>query len=538
MGHGKNFNIVPMFVNLPLLNNGDNENPHEEHSKTDDQNPKHLKSNAAPLFDKKWNDAQAAQRRNNLTTLLPNNEPAPTGRTNQQGKFAELSTNPSSPLHSESGQHSSNTLQHSETVLPTMRSTVLSPQTNSSAQNNLPAQNQQSNNLLKQSWQDLVNNASQHQDFENFRHESPKFWDSVVKMSELRTVETYINGQVEPRVTSRYGELLQILNRQGGAAHLENFLNNLPSGEREVFLARYQINQTFGANELFAGRGIMPDVSGRFPLQVFLSENGKNLQVPVNTLIGLFGGDAVAIATGKTAALFEQNGFAASYQFLLNPKSAALLSLSLALYQNINALLSIDELTPEAFLQKAASEFVAPALTQNQARASSKNTFEKAETENVIISKRFSDETLVGGALINGALKTIEKYRQAKYTVASFPAGSDDSPYGFGFAAGATGAMMGATIGSVVPLAEKSVGEILGFASSVVVGLTDAGIRTLGANALVSLITSGVQSFLNASGIERKSLPEGAPDKFLGAANSFESDLQNSFFNHPILVSK
>ena len=43
---------------------------------------------------------------------------------------------------------------------------------------------------------------------------------------------------------------------------------------------------------------------------------------------------------------------------------------------------------------------------------------------------------------------------------------------------------MGATVGCIVPLAERSVGEILGFAASVVVGLTDSGLRALGVNTL------------------------------------------------------
>ena len=471
------FKTIHTLGNLPPLTADADNNSLESNPNNTDGDTGNLKINAALLFARTWNQAQAAQRRNDLTAQLPNNEP----------------------------------------VIPNTRDPILQPQT------------EQANDLLKQSWQDLVSLASQHKDLESFHNASTEFWDKVVAMSELRTTETYINGRLEPRAASRYGKLLEMLNRQGGAAHLENFLNNLPPGEKEVFLARYQINQTFGANELFAGRGIATDIKGQFPLNVFLSANGKNPQLSAGLILGLSGGDAPAF--GRDEAFHEQNIFTANFHFLLNSKSAALLGLSLALHQNINALLSISELTPEAFLPKAALESAAlPNHTNNR------ETFGKSETISAADAKRFADGALVAGALISGALKTAEKYRKNKSSVGA-PRGFDNAAINFSFAAGATGALMGATVGCVVPLAEKSVGEILGFATSVVVGLTDAGLRSLGANTLISLISSGVQSFLDGSVGNQKSLPNGAPEKFLNDAKTLENHLRKHIDNRPLIIS-
>ena len=442
-------------------------------SESDEQATQSLKINAAPLFDKKWNDAQAAQLRNNLANLLPGNE----------------------------------------TFAGGARDSILMRQT------------EQANNLLKQSWNDLINLAAQHRDLESFHQETAEFWESVVVMSVLRTVETYVNGQLEPRVVSRYGELLGILNNQGGAARLEDFLLSLPAGERDVFLARYQISQTFGAGYLFAGRsGVAPDQNGRFPLKVFLFANGKNLQMPVNPMLGIYAGENFATS--------EQKSFAADFRFLLNPASASLLGLSLAFYQNVNAFISINELTAETFLQKAGDESAAA----HHELSKSKNNLEKAATNRQLTAE--NNERTVGAALIGGALKTIEEYRQKKYSAVGFEGGFENSRFEFGFAAGATGAIMSATIGCIAPLAEKTIGEVVGFAASVVLGLTDTGLRSLGANALVLLVTSGVQIFLDASSAPRKTLTgkKTASQNFPDAAQILETNLNNNTFNHPALI--
>lgn len=302
---------------------------------------------------------------------------------------------------------------------------------------------------------------------------------------------------------------------------METFLASLPPGEREVFQARYQINQTFGASELFAGgRGIALDENGQFPLRVFLSSNNIAADFPLlRSALGL----------GLSNLSAEEIQLLLNSQFLFSGGSAALLGLSLALYQNAGAMLSLKDVAIERFMaQGMASEQSSAPLALAQSILENGKVYDAAA--------RRAMEGWIAGALISGALNVIEKYRKASYQpidVWMDDEAADDA--GFRFSAGATGAMMGATIGCVVPLAEKSATEVLGFASSVVVGLKDSGLRSLGANALVSVITSGVQNFLNASSVDvsRKSLTDGSPSKFLNEAKPqsiFEDDLRERLF--------
>jgi hypothetical protein len=211
--------------------------------------------------------------------------------------------------------------------------------------------------------------------------------------------------------------------------------------------------------------------------------------------------------------------------------------LGLALCQNINALLTLDEIVQEMFVPKSSPEALAP-KTLNETmtpRLNTKNSGENSETINAAATKR-AGEMLAAGALINGALATLERYAKVKRQSLDLWADAKADDNGFRFSAGATGAMMGATVGCVVPLAEKGIGEILGFASSVVVGLTDSGLRSLGANALVSVITSGVQTFLNVSVVSQNGLTAGdaAANTFLNAAQAtelIEIDLRDEVFN-------
>ena len=425
-------------------------------------------------------------------------------------------------------------------------------------------QPEQAKNLLNQTWDGLVNNAKEHKDLAAFRDKPKQFWNDVRQMSEIRVVETYVNGKAEPRAVSRYGELFRQLERHGG--RLETFLTTLPPGERKVFEARYQMNRTFGASNLFVGSGIALDKRGDFPVRVFLSLNGKNVELPPHAIISLLNGKTVEIAPrsimnspdgkifnfsspqtvsnapdgdffGGEIALLENASIFTNGEVLLNAKSAALLSLSLALYQNISVMLPLTDVAPEIVPQNQPGD-LSPKTTnapneQIAGRTANRTTLENGK-QNVNLSHR-TNEANVAGALINGALTTIDKYRKSRYSAAGASAKTDSKNIGFGFSAGATGSMMGATVGCIVPLAEKSVGEILGFAASVVVGLTDNGLRSLGVNTLVSVITTGAQIFLSAaSGSTRANQTNESAPKALNAAEAkslFEDDLRQTIFN-------
>ncbi len=599
----------------------------EVHSAPQSELPKreNPKQNAPLLFDKKWQNAQAKDLKHNLTTIISGGDKKQSAE-NHRGNPAQtkahssgekpLPNAPSQP--SQANKHQTNEAKNANTHLteqaknssahlteqaknlntrPTTEqaknsSAHLTEQTKNLIKHQpehtrdlnthrseqpktlntyLPEQAkslnkhqpEQAKNLLNQTWDSLVNTAKEHRDLATFRDKPKQFWDNVRQMSEIRVVETYVNGKSEPRAVSRYGELFRQMERHGG--RLETFLATLPPGERNVFEARYQINRTFGADNLFVGSGIALDRRGDFPVRVFLSQNGKNVELPPHAIISLLNGKNVEISPrsimnllngknlnsslpqtisgapggdffGEGIALPENAAIFTNGAVLLNAKSAALLSLSLALYQNIQVMLPLTDVAAEIVPQNQPDDFMPKALNlpndRLKARASNQAAFENANrSENVL--KR-TNEGNVAGALINGALTTIDEYRKSRYQ-AEAPAKIDSTNIGFGFSAGATGAMMGATVGCIVPLAEKSVGEVLGFAASVVVGLTDSGLRSLGVNTLVSVITTGAQIFLTAStsGIQ-KNAPGESDQKVLnaaGAATFFEEDLRQTIFN-------
>lgn len=461
---------LPSFVRNGQTLNGEVFTPQNLDSA---ENPK---QNAALLFDGKWHDSQAAEIKNNLTALVfGNNAPA---------------------------------------------------EINSSLQNRI----EQAEVLLRNNWETLIETAKNHKDMAEFRHQSKDFWDNVRQMSEIRIVETYVNGKLEPRVVSSYGELLEQFKRSG--ANLETFLNSLSPNERNVFHARFQINQTFGANELFFGNGIALDKNGQFPLHIFLSSNGKPTDFPPFSFLG-FGGKSEFSA--ENLLLLENRHIFSNGQFLLTSGNAALLGLSLAIYQNADAMLILKDVAVET-LPSAKMP-----LEQTAARLSS-----GIESGKVSDAARLRNEIIIAAALVSGALMTAEKYRKAKFGRVDAWTDFDDEDSEYYFSAGATGALMGAAIGSVVPLAEKNIGEILGFTTGVIVGLNDDGLQKLGANALVSAIKNSVQDYLNAIqnyNDQQKTLSGKSANKFLNEAKPesvFENDLRQKIFAqriNPILIS-
>jgi hypothetical protein len=394
-----------------------------------------------------------------------------------------------------------------------------------------PQAHEQSNGLLNQTLDTLINLAKDHPNFENFRTQPEQFWDQVRQISEVRVIETYVNGKSEARAVSRYGELLNQLNRSGeyfnnsghqsnaSINYLDNFLASLPPNERNVFQARQQIHQTFGANELFVGNGIALDDYGNFPVRVFFSNNGKNPELAPHSVLSLLNGNV----SDKEFALLQNASLFANGQILFSAKSAALLSLSLAFYQNINALLSLEDVAMNSLMPK----------NPNVASEQILNKFiNQTVADNVRFNFR-SAESLVIAAFISGALATIDRFTKFGRGEISNRTGFNEISGEFGFSAGATGAMMGATIGCVAPLAEKSIGEILGFTASVVVGLTESGLRTLGANVLISIIKTGIQNILDAASVNQSEPETDSPNKLLTAPEAvtiFENDLRRRLF--------
>lgn len=436
MGDGNNIIIIGNLPPQVLDPQGVPETPVAEET-PQQHDPR---ENGSNLYNRQWQNSSASDLRSALFSMLSGGE-MPTQHSGQ--------TNNNSPTNYQNGQNPDVSNQRN-------------PQ-----------------NLLNQTLDELINSVKDSKDFAEFRSQPKDFWDKVRQMSDVRIVEKYVDGNLEPRAFSRYGELLEKFNRQGG--QLNTFLNSLPPSEREVFQARYLLNQTLGADELFVGKGIVLDKNGQFAVRDFLANNGKNADVPLNTVLGFLG--------GKLSEDFSSSLFA-NGQLLLNSKTAALLSLSLALYQNINSMLPLKDALLEAIPQNLLGR-----ANENGGMRFLENNLDGSK----INIERRTGETLIAAAVINGALVTIDE-RDKFVNVSAKTWTGGETVFGNVFSAGATGAMLGAIIGCVVPLSETNLGTALGFAASVVVGTSERGLRYLSANLLISdVITNGVQTFLSAT---------------------------------------
>lgn len=450
MGDGNK--IIITIGNLPFVP-GSHDRGDDEHSPEETPRGPHPRENGSNIYNRHWNNNSASDLRNALFALLTGDGENSGRSTAAQPDVSTSSTNTNNSTNSTSfnftnGQTAGTSRQGQES-------------------------------LVNQTLEKLINLVQQNDNFPEFRNQPPEFWDHVKQMSDISVVEKYVKGNLEPQAFSRYGELLDQFTRQGG--QLNTFLTSLPPNEREVFQARYFLNQTFGADELFVGRGIAIDKSGQFVVREFLANNGRQLETPLNTVLGFLGGKL----SESTAASLFANG-----QLLLNAKTAALLSLSLALYQNINAKLALTEALPEVNPQSLLGK-----ANENGGMRYVENGLEAAK----VSVERRAGENLIAAALINGALVVIDERGKTTRVGRDTWAGGE-AVLGNVFSAGAMGAMFGAVVGCVVPLAETNIGMALGFAASVVVGTSERGLRSLSANLLISdVVTNGVQKFLSAA---------------------------------------
>ncbi|HEY0429760.1 MAG TPA: hypothetical protein VGC76_18400 [Pyrinomonadaceae bacterium] len=350
-----------------------------------------------------------------------------------------------------------------------------------------------------QNLQNLINLAREHADFKNFQNRTENFWQNVSRMSEVRILQSQAG---DLQLVSRYGELLDKFNTSG--RRLDAFLLTLPANERDVFAARYQMEKTFGAGRFFIGNGITPDKNGNFSLRQFLASNGKSTNLPLNFIVAL-----------RESGQLGAGNFAG--RILFNAESAALLGASLAFYQNLGAAVNLKDAVIYIFLQN----FLA-AAEENAALRLPVNLFSNEAPSRKI------DQTIIVGALINGTLPSIDKNSRFfdKINLEAWTGG--DASMRLVFSAGATGAMLGAAIGCLVPLAGDAAGRATGLAASIVTGTAERGLRSLDLNLLISdVVTNAVQTLLDAL---QDNFLMAAPRAELSAAPLVE-DLQSNFFN-------
>ncbi len=427
--------------------------------------PGHLKQNAAQHFNHDWQSSQANNLKNNLLTMLLGSQP----QTN----------------YSNNAQHAGSLNEAHQGFQQTLFTTAAN-----------------ATNYAGQSLQNLISLAREHPDFQHLQHHTENFWQTVGQMSEVRILQT-ATGELQ--LTSRYAELLDRFTNQGG--RLETFLPLLPASEREVFAARYQMEQTFGAGKLFIGNGITPDKNGDFALRQFFTNNGKSVDLPLN----------FAVAMRESGLLGAGNALFSSGQILFNAESAAMLGVSLAFYQNLGATVNLKD----AVIYNLLQNFLI-SVKENAAQRLPANLFTgEAQARKV-------EQSVIVGALVNGSLQSVDKNARFfdKINLEAWKKG--DAANRLGFSAGATGAMLGAAIGCLVPLSGEVAGRATGLATSIVIGTAERGLRSINLNLLISdVVTNAVQTLLDTL---QNNFLTGAVKAQLPAASPFE-DLNANFLN-------
>ncbi len=342
----------------------------------------------------------------------------------------------------------------------------------------------QTENLTNRAWRDLINLAREHNDFKEFRRQPENFWQQVRQMSETRIVKD--NAGRETRTASRFNELLEKM--QSKNLSPREFAQTLPPNERAVFKACYQLSQTFGAN-LF-NNGATPNEAAQT----------KFSEIPTDT------SRAAVLREGK----FILPGATTRGEMLFGAKSAALLGASILTPQNFKGSASgnpamqntaLPTASPTALGSAAGASLIVPetSAARGLTNAASENT------TNTNAARR-DGGTAIGGALISGAFASIDNHKNLDYReIGDSRAKGSVFGEGSGFAAGATGAMFGAAVGTVIPGAETVVSGVLGFVSSVVVGVDiDQGLRWLGTG-----ITFNATAADNANPNNQKQLTTG-----------------------------
>lgn len=311
-------------------------------------------------------------------------------------------------------------------------------------------------NIAETNWNDLVNLAKDHEDFDNFRRQPENFWRAVRQLSEPRRVEVTIDNETVTQTVSQYEELLTAM--QENQLSPQSFAQTLPPNEQAVFLACCQLDETFGAPSPLQPAGENEPTA--FPNADTPREYSSENQRAGEFTAAAENGEEITFGATETAF------------FGGNPTDLTTVRIEDKTFETTR-----DDASPNAL---GAANLI---LTDNAAGRFTGGS--NSESANVSAVSRRESGVAMGGALISGALNSIEDYRQVENRAVggSRAVGNFYDVNGGGFAAGATGAMMSAAIGSVIPGAGTDVSGVLGFVSGVVVGVeADQGIRWLGAD--------------------------------------------------------
>ncbi len=371
------------------------------------------------------------------------------------------------------------------------------------------------NREIEPASEDLMFLSNNHEDSAELPRSPNNLRQQISQLSEPLIIRDE-NGN-QRQMTTRFDKPAAKMNEQNFP--LKKFAETLPPNKKDALAARFQPQQTFGANvsNVTADGEVLPDKAAQTSFRddstnavdsVAEFHNGE-LPLPGETTIAsdektLFGAEIEAIIGAKNLPINEPAASAPQKSKIFTAGSAALPNAAPEALPKFTPADSAPEKTikPESFVRG------------NLNFTAAEN---KADHGAIV---RHDDAKEIGGALINGAFAAVENYKNAeKPKTRDSEAGRNIYGAGGGLAAGVNGAMFGAAVGKVIPGAGKYVGGVLGFVSGVIVGVeSDRGWRLSGTGAMNFQAITAVDNSVNQtqSVIEYFS-PSGANLQLTGA---------------------
>lgn len=370
---------------------------------------------------------------------------------------------------------------------------------------------------------DSINFAAENEDFSDFHDRSKAFWRQAREMSAPPIVETETNfepneffepqNKNEKHFIPRYEPLLN--ETKTGKPLTDEFAETLAPNEREVFRARFQTDETFGGNVLESDGATFGETA-----QIAFSQTAADANQFADLLAN------VGFETDENAkSAFEPDaGESATINACENPIAAKILpngetlietpaEIAFAASETVQAAPQTFEAfvaerqtlkdgefdnASKVFFGSAAAATNSPLTEGGNSRFGNAFVSDNSSYVGAVARRESGGGAAMGGALISGAYSSADNYKNLEnQTVGdSFIINNASGERQNILAAGATGTMLSAALGSIIPASEASVGGVLGFVSGVVVGAeTDQGLRWLSKND-VPLIASADINFL------------------------------------------
>ena len=418
------------------------------------------------------------------------------------------------------------------------------------------AESRGTNNNQLPTWDNIVNTAKSHPDFQPFQRKfnDASFWNQVQ--------------------TQDYKGHFEEMSRLG--LNERQYANTLPRNERGAFLARHLMNQKLGVNEFFTADGRTARTDGRnssYGVREFLIQNDPVASMQRSTFIELGDTGKTNLESVNRAATIADNPLRLRSEMrngaLIGGATSAVTSLpqifdqaqngdylgaaqtlvtNTALGTSVGAFSAGSEriigrgfenalgnsrfansLIDRTFTNGGARSVVSR-LAQTEVSNLSATTFNSTVRQ---VAGRVGGAGVVGG-VVNGAFAAYDQigaYNRGEVT-ASQAIGTVTGEAAVGVGAGMAGAAAGAAIGSIIPGAGTVVGGIIGFGVGMAAGyLADKGLRGLGVNTMIAKgVTATIDTVSNvASTVTNKvsevagNIADGAKNLFSGAAGKLSS---------------